>query len=76
MFCVNVVLAGKIKSELDYQIDLEYRTQAALNHSADTNTTLDFDHYNIFKHPYLNAARPWIYYQPNKMLRFFISLIT
>ena len=76
MFWGNVVLAGKIKGKFDYQVDLEYRTQADPNHSADSNTTVGSDHYNIFKHPYQYAIRPWIHYQPNKTLRFSISPLT
>ena len=76
MFWGNMVLAGKIKGKFDYQLDLEYRTQADPNHPADPGTTVGSDHYNIFKHPYQYAIRPWIHYQPTKHLRFSISPLT
>jgi hypothetical protein len=34
------------------------------------------DHYNILKHPYQDALRPWIHYQPNEKIRFSWSPIT
>jgi hypothetical protein len=76
MFWGNMIILGKIKGKFYYQLDLEYRRQADPNHPVDPNTTIGSNHYNIFKHPYQDAVRPWIHYMLNKNIRLSWSPIT
>jgi hypothetical protein len=76
MFWGNMIILGKIKGKFFYQLDLEYRRQADPAHSPDPGTTVGSHHYQIFRHPYQDAARPWIHYQVNRNIRLSWSPIT
>ncbi|MFL5730458.1 MAG: DUF2490 domain-containing protein [Cytophagaceae bacterium] len=78
MFWFQGVINGKFKkdSKWGFQMDIEYRRQADPQHAYDPGTTVGTDRFNIFKHPYQYALRPFIHYQPNENIRFSWSPIT
>jgi len=78
MLWIQGVINGKFsnKSKWGYQMDIEYRRQADPSHAYDPGTTVGTNHFDIFKHPYQYALRPFIHYQPNEKIRFSWSPIT
>jgi hypothetical protein len=76
MLWLNMQLNGKIKGKFSYGLDLEMRRQADPAHPYDPGTTVGNNRWDIIKHPYQDAIRPWIHYQPNENIRLSWSPVT
>ncbi len=76
MLWSNLQLNGKIKGKFNYGLDVEMRRQADPAHAYEPGDVVGKDRFNIIKHPYQDALRPWIHYQLNEKVRFSWSPVT
>src|ERR1700751_2557241 len=78
MLWFQLAINGKFKRDgkWSYQLEFEERRQADPQFAPDPDKKEGFIHWNIFKHPYQNAFRPFIHFQPNEKIRFSWSPIT
>ncbi len=76
MLWLNAQLNGKIKGKFNYGLDVEMRRQADPNSGYEKGDVVGKSNFDIIKHPYQDALRPWIHYQPNDKIRFSWSPVT